>query len=70
MNIRSLKRVLRTDFNNYIRNLVIKDKCENCGKTSSNDITTTKKVCFIIRRSCSRVITKPIILLHFLHNVI
>ena len=30
MDIRSLKRELRSDFNNYIRDLVIKNKCENC----------------------------------------
>lgn len=30
MDIKELKRIIRNDFNSYIRNLVIKDTCEKC----------------------------------------
>ena len=41
MDVKELKRIIRNDFNLYIRNLVIKDTCEKCNTKNNLEVHHT-----------------------------
>lgn len=51
MNIKRLKRMLRNDFNSYIRNLVIKDTCEKCNAKKNLEAHHTYPLSLMIQET-------------------
>lgn len=51
MDMKRLKRILRNDFNSYIRNLVIKDTCEKCNSKNNLEVHHTYPLSLMIQET-------------------
>lgn len=55
MNIKELKRIIRNDFNLYIRDLVIKDTCEKCNTKENLEVHHTYPLSLMIQETLNAI---------------